>query len=147
MLSDEKYMKRCLELAVLGKGHTYPNPMVGAVLVNSGKIIGEGWHRAAGQPHAEVLAIRDAESANSGSLKDATLYVNLEPCDHHGRTPPCTELILEKKIGRVVTGSSDPNPLVSGRGINRLISAGVEVKSGVLEKESEKLNERFFTFH
>ena len=138
-------MGRCLELARSGAGNTYPNPMVGAVIVHNDKIIGEGWHQRAGEAHAEVVAINAV--ADTSKLKDSTLYVNLEPCSHHGRTPPCADLIVRSKIPRVVVGSLDPNPAVAGNGIARLRDAGCEVSVGVLEAECDELNKRFFTYH
>ncbi len=140
----EKYMKRCLYLAKNGLGRTYPNPLVGCVLVYKDKIIGEGWHQKAGTAHAEVLAIRSVK--NKALLKKATLYVNLEPCSHYGKTPPCSQLILSQKIPNVVIGISDPNPVVAGRGIQQLREAGVKVQVGCLTKECLALNKRFLTF-
>ena len=137
-------MLRCIQLAKNGMGTTYPNPMVGSVLVVDDKIIGEGWHLAAGKPHAEVNAIN---SITDESLLDrATIYVSLEPCSHYGKTPPCADLIIAKGIKNVVVGSTDPNPKVAGNGIVKLIQAGCNVKVGVLENECEALNKRFFTF-
>jgi len=144
-MKDEFYMRRCLELAELGLGRVAPNPMVGSVIVKDDLIIGEGFHTAFGGPHAEVNAIHSV--ANESDLKSATLYVSLEPCSHNGKTPPCSDLILEKGIPRVVIAQSDPNPLVSGRGIKRLRQNGVEVIEGVLEFEAKELNRRFNTFH
>jgi diaminohydroxyphosphoribosylaminopyrimidine deaminase/5-amino-6-(5-phosphoribosylamino)uracil reductase len=141
----ETYMKRCLELAVKGLGSTAPNPMVGSVIVHNGKIIGEGYHEQYGQAHAEVNAINSVE--DKSLLKESTLYVNLEPCSHFGKTPPCADLIIEHKIPFVVIGSIDTNSLVSGKGIKKLMEAGIDVKIGVLEDECKKLNKRFFTFH
>ncbi len=138
-------MWRCLELASHGLGHVAPNPMVGAVVVHDDRIIGEGYHRAFGGPHAEVHAIQDVK--NQALLSESTLYVNLEPCSHFGKTPPCADLILEKRIPRVVVCNVDPNPEVSGRGIKRLRETGVEVHTGILEAEGAHLNRRFFTFH
>jgi diaminohydroxyphosphoribosylaminopyrimidine deaminase / 5-amino-6-(5-phosphoribosylamino)uracil reductase len=143
--NQEKYMQRCLQLAKLGEGHTAPNPMVGCVIVNDGKIIGEGFHQLCGGPHAEVNAIYSVK--NERLLQYSTLYVNLEPCSYFGKTPPCTDLIIEKKISRVIIGSVDPNPEVAGRGIKKLIDAGCSVLEGVLLNECQKLNRRFFTFH
>lgn len=145
MHHHDPYMRRCLELAVQGLGHVAPNPMVGSVLVHDGRIIGEGWHQAYGQAHAEVNAI--AAVQDESLLKDCTLYVNLEPCSHHGKTPPCADLIIAKGIPRVVVGNVDTNPLVGGRGIAKLEAAGIEVIHGVLNDECRKLNKRFFTFH
>lgn len=145
MLPEQKYMHRCLQLAKNGLGTTYPNPLVGSVVVHNQQIIGEGWHYQAGEPHAEVQAIRRVKQEHV--LSESTLYVNLEPCSHHGKTPPCADLIIEKKIPRVVVGCLDPNEKVAGRGIQKLQQAGIEVVVGVLEKESIELNRRFFTFH
>jgi diaminohydroxyphosphoribosylaminopyrimidine deaminase/5-amino-6-(5-phosphoribosylamino)uracil reductase len=142
---DEFYMQRCLQLAEYGQGWVAPNPMVGAVLVYQGKIIGEGFHRKFGEAHAEVNAIHAVR--NPEYLKASTLYVNLEPCSHQGKTPPCAGLIIEKQIPRVVVGQTDPFPEVSGNGIKMLKNAGIEVITGILEKECEHLNRRFITFH
>ena len=138
-------MSRCIQLAKNGLGTTYPNPLVGSVIVRENKIIGEGWHFKSGMPHAEVNAIADVMETNL--LKDATIYVSLEPCSHFGKTPPCADLIIEKGIKKVVIGSTDPNPKVAGRGIKKLMEAGCEVIVGVLENECNELNKRFFTFH
>lgn len=140
---DSFYMRRCLQLAALGRGNVSPNPMVGAVIVHDGKIIGEGYHRRYGEPHAEVNAIRSVK--NEKLLSESTLYVSLEPCSHYGKTPPCSKLIIEKKIPRVVVACLDPFPEVSGRGVAMLRSAGVDVVIGVLEEESIRLNIRFMT--
>lgn len=139
---DRIYMKRALLLAEKGMGRTAPNPMVGAVIVKNGKIIGEGYHRKAGGPHAE----REALAACGESPEGATLYVNLEPCCHRGKTPPCTEAILESGIGRVVTGSEDPNPSVNGGGVRLLKEAGIPVTEGVLREACDRLNEPFFYY-
>ena len=139
MTEDERYIRLALELARKGLGTTSPNPMVGAVVVKGKMIVGRGYHHRAGEPHAEILALRQAGTQARG----ATLYLNLEPCDHFGRTPPCTRAILEAGIRRVVAGMKDPNPLVSGGGIRRLRRAGVRVDVGVLEKECRELNEPF----
>ncbi|MBN1473130.1 MAG: bifunctional diaminohydroxyphosphoribosylaminopyrimidine deaminase/5-amino-6-(5-phosphoribosylamino)uracil reductase RibD [Syntrophaceae bacterium] len=139
---DEDYMKLALNLARKGQGYTSPNPMVGAVLVKNGDIIGKGYHRRCGAAHAEVNAINNAQMDVAG----ATLYVTLEPCCHHGQTPPCTDVIIKNKIRRVVIGSIDSNPLVSCRGMNMLQTNGIEVKTGVLEKECRALNEVFFHY-
>lgn len=133
---DEVYMRRALELALRGRGRTAPNPMVGAVLVLDGRIIGEGAHELFGGPHAEVNAITDS----GGSAKGACLYVTLEPCDHQGKTPPCTQLLIRSGISRVVIAMADPNPQVSGRGIARLTRAGIPVRCGVLAEEAKILN-------
>ncbi|MEA4982727.1 MAG: bifunctional diaminohydroxyphosphoribosylaminopyrimidine deaminase/5-amino-6-(5-phosphoribosylamino)uracil reductase RibD [Paludibacter sp.] len=139
---EEKYMHRCLQLAAFGGAYVAPNPMVGAVLVSSDRIIGEGYHHRYGEAHAEPNAINAVTDA--GLLKDATLYVNLEPCSHYGKTPPCADLIVSKGIPRVVIGTLDPNPKVSGRGVEILRKAGIEVTVGVLENECNELNHRFF---
>lgn len=145
-MTEERYMKRCLELARLGAGSASPNPMVGCVVVHHDRIIGEGWHRRCGGPHAEVNAIADVEARGNGALlADSTLYVSLEPCSHWGKTPPCADLIVEKGIPRVVVGCIDTYCEVSGRGVARLREAGIEVKVGVLEAECRWLNRRFFT--
>lgn len=143
MTIDEQYMARCLQLARKGKTTVSPNPMVGAVVVCDGKIIGEGYHIRCGEGHAEVNAIRSVKDTDK--LAQSTLYVNLEPCSHFGKTPPCSDLIIEKGIPRVVVGCYDKNRVVNGRGIAKLQAAGVQVITGVLEKECEELNRRFFT--
>lgn len=140
--SDAAYMRRALDLAALALGRTSPNPVVGAVLVGGNRIIGEGFHRKAGRPHAEIEALKNL----TGTAKGATLYVNLEPCSHHGRTPPCADAIIQAGIKRVVIGMPDPNPLVKGRGTRRLRRAGIEVKTGVLRQACEQLNEDFSLF-
>jgi len=142
---QEKYIKRCIELAQNGFGTTYPNPMVGSVIVYEDRIIGEGWHKKAGEPHAEVNAVRSVK--DKSLLKKATIYVSLEPCSHFGKTPPCCDLIIANEIPNVVVGTVDPNEKVAGNGIKKLITAGVNVTVGVLEKECNELNKRFFTFH
>jgi diaminohydroxyphosphoribosylaminopyrimidine deaminase/5-amino-6-(5-phosphoribosylamino)uracil reductase len=142
---DSRFMKRALELALLGVGNVAPNPMVGCVIVHQGKIIGEGYHTFYGGPHAEVNAI--ASVANQDVLKESTLYVTLEPCAHFGKTPPCAHLIVEKGIPRVVVGCRDPFSEVNGKGIELLRNAGVEVIVDVLLDECRNLNRRFFTFH
>lgn len=141
---DTAYMNRCLQLASFGAGYVAPNPMVGAVLVYDGKIIGEGYHQKYGKAHAEPNAIQSVEDKTL--LKKATLYVNLEPCAHYGKTPPCANLIVECGIPRVVIGTLDPNPQVAGRGVEILEKAGIEVRVGVLEEECRALNKRFFTY-
>lgn len=145
MNTAEKYMQRCLDLAVLGMGSVAPNPMVGCVVVHNGVIIGEGYHQKFGEAHAEVNAIRSVE--NQELLKESTLYVSLEPCAHFGKTPPCSDLIIEKQIPRVVVGTVDPFAKVAGLGIEKMKKAGIEVQVGVLEHECRYLNRRFFTFH
>jgi len=137
-------MKRCLKLAKNGLGKTYPNPLVGSVIVWKDKIIGEGWHQKAGLPHAEVNAINSVK--DKSKLKDSTLYVNLEPCSHYGKTPPCSDLIIKNNIKNVVIGSVDPNPEVAGNGVKKLQQFCENVKVGILNKECEELNKRFFTF-
>lgn len=139
--ADRHWMRRALELAARARGRTSPNPMVGAVLVKDGQLIGEGFHAYAGSDHAEVATLRDAGSAAAG----ATLYVSLEPCCHYGRTPPCVEQILQAGIRRVVAACEDSNPAVSGKGIAALRAAGLSVDVGVLADEAERLNEAFFT--
>ena len=139
---DEVYMQRALDLAARGLGRTSPNPAVGAVIVRGQRVIAEGFHRKAGQPHAEIEALR----ALTGAAKGATLYVNLEPCSHHGRTPPCADAVKAAGIQRVVIGMVDPNPLVKGRGVRRLRRAGIEVTTGVLQQACEQLNEDFSIF-
>lgn len=139
---EEKYMHRCLQLATFGSGYVAPNPMVGAVLVYRDRIIGEGYHHRYGEPHAEPNAINAV--IDQELLKDATLYVNLEPCSHYGKTPPCADLIVSKGIPRVIIGTLDPNPKVSGRGVEILRKAGIEVMVGVMEEACNALNYRFF---
>ncbi len=143
--SDIFFMKRCLELAVMGRGLTAPNPMVGSVIVHAGKIIGEGYHREYGEKHAEVAAIESV--AEPELLKESRLYVNLEPCSHYGKTPPCADYIINKSIPEVHIGTIDSNPLVGGKGIHRMQEAGIRVMTGLLEEESRLLNCRFFTYH
>lgn len=138
-------MHRCLELARCGRLHAAPNPMVGAVLVHDGRIIGEGYHIQCGQAHAEVNALRSVRPADRALLADSTLYVSLEPCAHYGRTPPCASLIIKSGIPRVVVGCIDSFSKVQGRGIAMLREAGVDVTVGVLEEECKALNRRFFT--
>lgn len=142
--NDIIFMKRALELARNAQGSTRPNPMVGAVLVHNNVIIGEGYHNKAGEDHAEVVALK---SAPGDLLKESTIYVTLEPCSHHGRTPPCADMIVQKGIRRVVIGSKDTSSKVSGRGINILREGGCDVEAGLLEEECRELNIRFFTFH
>lgn len=144
---NEKWMRRCLALARGGRTGAPPNPMVGSVIVHEGRIIGEGYHIRCGGPHAEVNAIQSVSPADRPLLPEATLYVNLEPCAHYGRTPPCAELIVRTGIRRVVVGCVDPFARVEGRGIGILREAGCEVTVGVLEEECRRLNRRFITFH
>ncbi|MBD8026174.1 bifunctional diaminohydroxyphosphoribosylaminopyrimidine deaminase/5-amino-6-(5-phosphoribosylamino)uracil reductase RibD [Ureibacillus sp. Re31] len=139
MKTDRDYMQLALDLAASAKGNTNPNPVVGAVLVKDGVIVGTGLHRKAGEPHAEVHAFQMA----GDHAKGATLYVTLEPCSHYGKTPPCAKLVKESEVSRVVVATMDPNPAVAGRGINMLKEAGIEVEVGLLEQEARKLNERF----
>ena len=138
-------MRRCFSLARKGMGRVSPNPMVGCVIVKDGKIIGEGYHRKHGEAHAEVNAIESVK--NKELLKGSTLLVNLEPCSHYGKTPPCAERIIKEEIAEVIICNIDPNPLVSGRGINMLKNAGINVECGILQEEGYDLNARFFTFH
>ena len=148
MIDDEKYMRRCLQLAQNGRQNAKPNPMVGAVIVSSdGRIIGEGYHVRCGEGHAEVNAFASVKPEDEPLLGEATIYVSLEPCSHYGQTPPCADLIIKKGVKRVVVGCVDPFAEVQGRGIRKLREAGIEVEVGVLEKECEALNRRFFTFH
>lgn len=140
-------MQRCLQLAALAQGHVAPNPMVGAVLVHERKIIGEGYHQQYGGPHAEVNCINAVAGEDKQFLPQSTLYVSLEPCAHFGKTPPCADFIIQNKIGKVVIGCADPFAEVNGRGIKKLLAAGIEVVQGVLEKQCIELNKRFFTFH
>jgi len=142
---EEFYIKRCIELAKNGLGTTYPNPLVGSVIVHNDEIIGEGWHKKAGEAHAEVIAINAVK--DQSLLAKSTIYVSLEPCSHYGKTPPCADLIIEKRIPNIVIGTVDPNNKVAGKGIERLKAAGVKVSVGILEKECQELNKRFFTFH
>ena len=141
-MTDEQYMKQALALARRGKGWTSPNPMVGAVIVRDGKVMGTGYHRRFGEAHAEINAI----NAAGGGAEGATLYVTLEPCSHHGKTPPCADRVIDAKVSRVVVGSIDPNPLVAGTGIGRLRDHGITVDVGMLAPQCEALNEPFFTF-
>lgn len=147
-MNDQIFMQRCVELAYLGIRHVYPNPMVGAVLVHNGKIIGEGYHQQFGGPHAEVNAIKQVkELGNEGLLGQATLYVSLEPCNHHGKTPPCTQTIIEHGIKKVVIGSGDIHRLVNGAGISKLKDNDVAVKLLSNFGAAAELNKRFFSFH
>ncbi|MFT3824641.1 MAG: bifunctional diaminohydroxyphosphoribosylaminopyrimidine deaminase/5-amino-6-(5-phosphoribosylamino)uracil reductase RibD [Chitinophagaceae bacterium] len=147
MDSHQKYMHRCLELAKLAAGFTAPNPMVGAVLVYNDRIIGEGYHRLYGQPHAEVNCIRSVQEADRELIPHSTIYVSLEPCAHHGKTPPCADLIIANRIPHVVIGCRDPFVQVDGKGIEKLEAAGIKVTTGVLEKEALELNKRFIVFN
>lgn len=148
MSDDEKFMRRCIQLAKNGRQNAKPNPMVGAVIVSAdGRIIGEGYHVRCGEGHAEVNAFADVSPEDEPLLREATLYVSLEPCSHYGKTPPCADLIIKKGVRRVVVGSIDPFAEVQGRGIRKLREAGIEVEVGVLEDACKALNRRFFTFH
>ena len=142
METKEKYMRRALELAAMGEGRTSPNPMVGCVVVKDGRIISEGYHEKYGEYHAERNALLRCKEDPAG----ADLYVTLEPCCHQGKTPPCTDIIIEKKIGRVFVGSLDSNPLVAGRGVAILRDSGIKVETGILEEECLKLNEVFYHY-
>ena len=142
---DEYYMNRCLELASSGRNHVAPNPMVGSVIVHEEKIIGEGYHHKLGDAHAEVNAINAVE--DKSLLENSTLYVNLEPCSHYGKTPPCADLIVTNGIKRVVIATLDSNPEVAGKGVKHLEKNNIEVSVGILEEEARNLNRRFFTFH
>jgi len=144
---NEAYMQRCLQLAKMGAGRVQPNPMVGAVLVYDDTIIGEGFHRQYGGPHAEVNCINSVKPENRHLIQQATLYVSLEPCAHYGKTPPCSLLIIQHKIPKVVIGMQDPFASVNGKGIEQLKQAGVEIVLGVLENECKALNKRFITYH
>ena len=144
---DEKFMRRCIQLAKCGRNSSRPNPMVGCVIVADGRIIGEGYHVRCGEGHAEVNAFASVKPDDEHLLAQATLYVSLEPCSHHGKTPPCSDLIVRKGVRRVVVGCIDPFSEVQGRGIQRLRDAGIDVTVGVLEAECRWLNRRFFTFH
>ncbi|MEI3336183.1 MAG: bifunctional diaminohydroxyphosphoribosylaminopyrimidine deaminase/5-amino-6-(5-phosphoribosylamino)uracil reductase RibD [Clostridium sp.] len=141
----EEYMKLALELAKKGIGRVHPNPMVGAVIVKDGKILGQGYHKKCGEGHAEVNAFKDAEEKNE-NVEGAEMYVTLEPCSHFGKTPPCADKIIEKKISKVFIGTLDPNPLVAGRGVKKLKDAGIYVEYGILESECYKLNEVFMKY-
>lgn len=147
IMMDEKYMRRSLQLAKGGEGRVAPNPMVGAVVVADGRIIGEGFHRTYGGPHAEVNAIASVKEEDRHLLKESTIYVTLEPCSHYGKTPPCSKLIIETGIPRVVIGAPDPNPLVAGRGVKMMREAGIEVTENVLKEECFEINKRFMTAH
>lgn len=139
---DKYFMKLCLRLAAKGKGYVSPNPLVGAVVVKEGRIVGKGYHPYYGAPHAEVFALQEAKE----NARGATLYVNLEPCAHYGKTPPCTKEIIKAGIKRVVIGMKDPNPLVNGKGIEELKEAGIEVETGILIEEASRLNEAYVKF-
>lgn len=147
MIDDEKFMRRCIQLAKNGQQNAKPNPMVGAVIVHNGRIIGEGYHVRCGQGHAEVNAFASVKAEDEALLPESTIYVSLEPCSHYGKTPPCADLIIKKGVRRVVVGCIDEFAEVQGRGIKKIREAGIEVEVGVLEEECKALNRRFFTFH
>lgn len=148
MTDDERYMRRCIQLAAGGQQNAKPNPMVGAVIVSAdGRIIGEGYHVHCGEGHAEVNAFASVRSEDEPLLGESTIYVSLEPCSHYGKTPPCADLIIKKGVRRVVVGCIDEFAEVQGRGIRKLREAGIEIEVGVLEAECRELNRRFFTFH
>lgn len=147
MTQDEKYMKRCLQLARGGRQNAKPNPMVGAVIVARDRIIGEGYHVRCGEGHAEVNAFASVKPQDEHLLPEATIYVSLEPCSHYGKTPPCADLIIKKGVKRAVVGCVDPFAKVHGNGIRKLKDAGIDVEVGVLEEECKRLNECFFTFN
>ncbi|MCQ9206752.1 MAG: bifunctional diaminohydroxyphosphoribosylaminopyrimidine deaminase/5-amino-6-(5-phosphoribosylamino)uracil reductase RibD [Omnitrophica bacterium] len=134
--THKRFMLRAIELAKKAEGKTFPNPMVGAVIVKNGKVIGEGYHRRAGGPHAEIAALRKAKKNTRGAL----LYVNLEPCAHYGRTPPCTKSLAKRGIRKVYAAMKDPNPMVNGKGLCELKKDGIEIKLGLCLKEARKLN-------
>ena len=146
-MTDEQYMRRCIQLAKNGRQTAAPNPMVGAVIVHEERIIGEGYHIRCGGPHAEVNAFASVRSEDEHLLPESTIYVSLEPCSHWGKTPPCAELLIRKRIRRCVVGCQDPFAKVQGRGIGMLRDAGIEVVVGVLEEECLRLNEKFITYH
>lgn len=145
MTPDELLIQRTFDLARLGAGAVSPNPQVGCVIVKDGEVIGEGWHRNYGEAHAEVNAV--VSVSDKSLLSGSTVYVNLEPCSHHGKTPPCSDMLIQHKVKKVVISNLDTNPLVGGEGIKKLKEAGINVVTGVLEKEGRELNMRFFTFH
>lgn len=142
--TEEFFMHRAMQLAALGKGAVSPNPLVGCVIVHDGQIIGEGWHKKFGDAHAEVNAV--SAVADRSLLPKSTVYVNLEPCSHFGKTPPCADMLIREKVKKVVIANLDSNPLVSGEGVKKLRQAGIEVITGILDKEGRELNKRFFTF-
>ena len=142
--ADELFMRRALELALQGQGSVSPNPLVGCVIVHDNRIIGEGWHKVYGGPHAEVNAVNAVQEKDL--LTASTVYVNLEPCSHFGKTPPCADMLIREKVKKVVVANLDTNPLVGGEGIKKLRAAGIEVITGILDKEARELNKRFFTY-
>ena len=144
-MTAEEYMKRALELAERGRGRTSPNPVVGAVIVRDGAVIGEGWHKKCGENHAEINAFEDAVRRGE-DVRGAEMYVTLEPCSHYGRTPPCAKAIIGHGIKRVHIGILDPNPKVAGRGVRMMKAAGIHVESGILEEECRRINEIFLKY-
>jgi len=144
MISNELFMQRALELASRGAGHVSPNPMVGCVIVRDNEIIGEGWHKKYGEAHAEVNAFKAV--TDQAQIQESTVFVNLEPCSHTGKTPPCVDLLIDCKVRKVVIANVDSNPLVNGQGIKKLLTSGIEVQTGILEMAGRTLNRRFFTF-
>jgi diaminohydroxyphosphoribosylaminopyrimidine deaminase / 5-amino-6-(5-phosphoribosylamino)uracil reductase len=146
-MESDTFMKRCLTLAQQAKGHTAPNPMVGAVLVHDDRIIGEGWHHYYGADHAEVNCLKNVTPADKHLIPESTMYVNLEPCAHHGITPPCADRLVHEKVKKVVIANTDPFKKVSGKGVAILKAGGVEVETGICEQEGLWLNRRFFCFH
>jgi len=146
-MEDERYMRRCLQLAENGRQNAKPNPMVGAVIVAHDRIIGEGYHVRCGEGHAEVNAFASVKAEDEKLLPEATIYVSLEPCAHYGKTPPCADLIVKKGVKRVVAGCVDPFAKVQGKGLQKIRDAGIDVTVGVLKEECEELNRQFFTFH
>ena len=147
LTTDEKYMRRCIQLARNGRMNAQPNPMVGAVIVHDDRIIGEGYHVRCGEGHAEVNACASVKKEDEHLLRESTIYVSLEPCSHYGKTPPCADLLVNKGFKRCVIGCQDPFAKVQGRGIQKLREAGIDVSVGVLEEECKALNKRFMTFH
>lgn len=147
LTTDEKYMRRCIQLACNGRMNAQPNPMVGAVIVHDDRIIGEGYHVRCGEGHAEVNACTSVKKEDEHLLRESTIYVSLEPCSHYGKTPPCADLLVSKGFKRCVIGCQDPFAKVQGRGIQKLREAGIDVSVGVLEEECKALNKRFMTFH
>lgn len=147
LTTDEKYMRRCIQLARNGRMNAQPNPMVGAVIVHDDRIIGEGYHVRCGEGHAEVNACASVKKKDEHLLRESTIYVSLEPCSHYGKTPPCADLLVSKGFKRCVIGCQDPFAKVQGRGIKKLREAGIDVSVGVLEEECKALNKRFMTFH
>lgn len=145
MTPDELLIQRTFDLARLGAGAVSPNPLVGCVIVKDGEVIGEGWHRSYGEAHAEVNAV--VSVSDKSQISGSTIYVNLEPCSHHGKTPPCSDMLIQHGVKKVVISNLDTNPLVGGEGIKKLKAADITVVTGVLEKEGRELNKRFFTFH